>query len=200
MNIPFKRLPAALALAGIGFFLIPMSNAESPDPRPSASIVLGGGCFWCIEALYERLDGVLSVESGYAGGTVENPTYGAVCRGTTGHAEVVRITFDPELVSLDDLLDFFWEAHDPTTLNRQGADVGTQYRSIILPASGEQEAAARASMEKAQKQFSKPIVTEIKRLDRYYPAEKYHQDYFENNPDAPYCRFVIAPKLKKLES
>lgn len=166
----------------------------------SDSIILGGGCFWCVEALYERIDGVTDVESGYSAGEDPNPTYEEICSGQTGHAEVVKITFDPAVVSLETLLDFFWEAHDPTTLNRQGADVGTQYRSIILHKSEEQASAAKASLKRAQARFKNPIVTEIEKLDTFFPAEKYHQDYFENNPNAPYCRFVIAPKLKKLES
>lgn len=166
----------------------------------SDSIILGGGCFWCVEALYERIDGVTDVESGYSAGEDPNPTYEEICSGQTGHAEVVKITFDPAVVSLETLLDFFWEAHDPTTLNRQGADVGTQYRSIILHKSEEQASAAKASLKRAQARFKDPIVTEIEKLDTFFPAEKYHQDYFENNPNAPYCRFVIAPKLKKLES
>jgi peptide-methionine (S)-S-oxide reductase len=178
-----------------------MNAAESPAKSGStSSITLGGGCFWCIEAQYETLEGVLSVVSGYAGGKVANPTYEAVCSGRTGHAEVVRVEYDPERIKLEDILEFFWLAHDPTTLNRQGADVGTQYRSIILYNSPEQEAAARASLTRAQARFSDPIVTELKPLETFHTAEKYHQDYFRNNPDAPYCRYVIAPKLKKLES
>lgn len=164
------------------------------------SVVLGGGCFWCVEALYETLDGVISVESGYSGGSVPNPTYQEVCSGSTGHAEVVRIQFDPARISLDDILDFFLEVHDPTTLNRQGADVGTQYRSIILCASEEQKTAALQSLKRAQANYKNPIVTEIARLETFYSAEKYHQDYYQNNKNAPYCRFVITPKLKKLES
>lgn len=189
-----------LPLAGNLFLLslLPMSSSAQ-NSQNSETLVLGGGCFWCIEALYERLGGVRSVESGYAGGTAPNPTYEEVCSGRTGHAEVVRITYDPETVSLGELLDFFWQAHDPTTLNRQGADVGTQYRSIILYSSEEQEAAARASMEKAEENFRDPIVTEIEPLGTFHPAESYHQDYFEKNPNAPYCQYVIVPKLKKLE-
>lgn len=166
----------------------------------SSSLVLGGGCFWCVEALYETLDGVLETESGYAGGTVANPTYKEVTSGRTGHAEVVRIEFDPERISLEELLDFFWEAHDPTTLNRQGADVGPQYRSIILYADERQREAAERSMKRAESNFSDPIVTQLEPLETFYPAEGYHQDYYANNPNAPYCRFVIAPKLKKLSS
>jgi peptide-methionine (S)-S-oxide reductase len=198
-----KRIPTALALFTIGFLFQFMNSAESSSPdeqNASGSIVLGGGCFWCVEALYESLEGVNTVESGYAGGSTKNPTYQAVTSGQTGHAEVVRIEFDPQNINEETLLDFFWEAHDPTTLNRQGADVGTQYRSIILYRSEEQKEAAERSMKAAQKKFRDPIVTEIKKLEAFYPAEGYHQDYFKNNPDAPYCRYVIAPKLKKLES
>jgi len=198
MNRPFKSFRGALALLPLMISLPAMQAKESEDK--SASIILGGGCFWCVEALYERIDGVAAVESGYSAGEDPNPTYEEICTGKTGHAEVVKITFDPAVVSLETLLDFFWEAHDPTTLNRQGADVGTQYRSIILYANELQANAAKASLKKAQARFKDPIVTEIEELDTFFPAEKYHQDYFENNPNAPYCRFVIAPKLKKLES
>lgn len=179
-----------------------LSSAESDSPGSSstASLVLGGGCFWCIEALYETIDGVTGAVSGYAGGEDPDPTYREVCSGSTGHAEVVRIGYNPAKVSLEELLDFFWEAHDPTTLNRQGADVGTQYRSVILYDSPEQEAAAKASLEKARAKFKDPIVTEIAPLDTFHVAEVSHQDYYRNNANAPYCRFVIAPKLKKLES
>jgi peptide-methionine (S)-S-oxide reductase len=145
------------------------------------------------------MDGVTNVVSGYTAGHVDNPTYQAVCSGSTGHNEVVRIEFDSEKISLEEILDFFWKAHDPTTLNRQGADVGTQYRSGIYFNSPQQEAAAKASLEKAQKELADPIVTEIKPLGPFFEAEDYHQDYFENNPQAPYCRYVIAPKLKKLD-
>ena len=174
-------------------------SSSAQNSQNNDTLVLGGGCFWCIEALYETLDGVRSVESGYAAGTEPDPTYEEVCTGRTGHAEVVRISFDPEKIGLEALLDFFWQAHDPTTLNRQGGDVGTQYRSIILYHSEEQAAAAKASMEKAKADFKDPIVTEIEPLEEFFPAEGYHQDYFDKNPNAPYCRYVIAPKLKKLE-
>lgn len=164
----------------------------------TASIVLGGGCFWCVEALYETLPGVTAVESGYAGGHVENPTYEQIGTGRTGHAEVIRVSYDPEKLSLDALLDFFWEAHDPTTPNRQGADVGPQYRSIILYQDDQQQEAAKRSIANAAASFADPIVTEVRPLETFYLAEDYHQDYYANNRNAPYCRFVIAPKLKKL--
>jgi peptide-methionine (S)-S-oxide reductase len=202
MNSRRKRLSTALALFGIGFLFAVMTSAKtsSDSDSSSSSIVLGGGCFWCVEALYETLEGVTAVESGYAGGHDPDPTYQEVCSGSTGHAEVVKVDFDPTRISLESLLDFFWEAHDPTTLNRQGADVGTQYRSIILTSSEAQRVAAEASKAAAQKRFTKPIVTEIEPLETFHKAENYHQDYFKNNPNAPYCQYVIAPKLKKLES
>jgi peptide-methionine (S)-S-oxide reductase len=159
----------------------------------------GAGCFWCVEAVFERLDGVDTVVAGYAGGTKPNPTYEEVSSGTTGHAEVAQITFDPSKISYEKLLEVFWEAHDPTTLNRQGADAGTQYRSVIFYANEQQRLAAEKSKREAQKNFEDPIVTEIKPLEHFYPAENYHQDYFRNNPNAPYCVLVIKPKLKKLK-
>lgn len=199
INLNFRCL-LLLALGQMGANLPVMANSNDvPTPSTTASIVLGGGCFWCVEALYERVEGVSAVVSGYAGGHTANPTYQQIGRGDTGHAEVVQIQYDPAVVSLDKLLEFFWVAHDPTTLNRQGADVGPQYRSIILPANEAEMAAANASLKAAQSGFTDPIVTEIKLLERFYKAEGYHQDYFNNNPDAPYCRYVIAPKLKKLE-
>ena len=163
------------------------------------SIVLGGGCFWCVEAVYLRLNGVTAATSGYAGGTTPNPTYNEVCGGNTGHAEVVKVDFDADVVSLDEILDLFWKAHDPTTLNRQGADVGTQYRSIILYADEAQKSAAEKSKAAAQSDFKDPIVTEIEPLGEFYKAENYHQDYFKRNPEAGYCRVVIAPKVAKIE-
>ncbi len=159
---------------------------------------LAGGCFWCLEAVYKRISGVISVTSGYAGGQVPNPTYREVCTGQTGHAEVVQIDYDPTIITYEQILDLFWEAHDPTTVNRQGADVGTQYRSAIFYHNAEQKKKAQASKERAQERFPEPIVTEINELDAFYPAEDYHQDYFDLNPQAGYCRVVIEPKLKKL--
>ena len=159
----------------------------------------GGGCFWCVEAVYERLPGVQSVISGYAGGTKLNPTYEEVCTGETGHAEVAQITYDPTKITYEQLLGMFWQAHDPTTLNRQGADVGTQYRSVIFYHDGKQKAAAERSKLEAQKSFDDSIVTEIQSLKGFYPAENYHQDYYRNHANAPYCTFIIKPKLKKLK-
>ena len=159
---------------------------------------LAAGCFWCIEAVFDGLAGVHSVESGYIGGHVANPTYKAVCGGNTGHAEAIRIVFDTDIVSFDEVLDIFFEIHDPTQLNRQGNDVGTQYRSAILPHSPEQEAAARAAIACAQPDHPRPIVTTIEPLDTWYVAEDYHQEYFERESAAnPYCQIVVAPKLAK---
>ncbi len=160
---------------------------------------LGGGCFWCTEAIYRMLPGVKSVTSGYAGGKTENPTYKEVCTGTTGHAEVIQIAFDPNVISYATILENFWDAHDPTTLNQQGADVGTQYRSTIMYSTPEQKAIAEKSKATAQKQFFKPIVTEIVALQKFYPAEGYHQDFYKNNPNQGYCRAVIRPKVEKFE-
>ncbi len=162
---------------------------------------LGGGCFWCLEAAFEKLKGVEEAVSGYAGGTVPNPTYKQVCTGKTGHAEVVQITFDPAVISYKDLLDVYFTIHDPTTLNRQGADVGTQYRSVIFYHTPEQEQAARAMIAEleAQGRWEDPIVTQVEPLEAFYPAEDYHQEYYEHNSGQPYCRIVIAPKLSKLQ-
>jgi peptide-methionine (S)-S-oxide reductase len=165
----------------------------------TAIATFGGGCFWCLEAVFERLDGVTEVVSGYAGGTAANPTYEQVCSGTTGHAEVVQVHYEPNQVSYADLLAIFFKAHDPTTLDRQGADVGTQYRSIILYADAAERKAAEAARAAAQKNWKDPIVTEIVPLAAFYPAEDYHQDYFDRNRAAGYCRVVIEPKLQKLK-
>ena len=161
---------------------------------------LGGGCFWCVEAAYERLPGVLSVTSGYAGGQTENPTYEQIGTGKTGHAEVVQIEYDPGKISYQKIIDLFWDAHDPTTLNRQGADAGTQYRSIILTANDEEKTIAEASRSRAQAGFSSPIVTEIVPLEKFYPAEDYHQDFYRENPMHPYNLAVTRPKLKKFQA
>lgn len=162
---------------------------------------LGAGCFWCVEAVFQRLKGVETVISGYTGGHLPSPSYQAICTGTTGHAEVIQIAFDPALASFSDLLEVFWHTHDPTTLNRQGNDVGTQYRSAIFYANPEQQAVAEASRTQtdASGLWPKPIVTEIVPLQVFYPAEDYHQNYFNNNPNQPYCSFAIPPKLRKLE-
>jgi peptide-methionine (S)-S-oxide reductase len=163
--------------------------------------LLAAGCFWCVEAVFSRIRGVEQVVSGYAGGAVENPTYQEVCSGTTGHAEVVRITFDPEVISLAELLEVFWHIHDPTTLNRQGADAGTQYRSAIFYLDERQkEIAERSRREAGEAGFrSDPIVTEIVPFSNFYPAEDVHQNYFEQNSFQPYCRMVIDPKIRKLQ-
>ena len=161
-------------------------------------ITLGGGCFWCLEAVFQRIPWVKGVVSGYAGGQKKDPTYEEVCTGTSGHAEVVQIEFDRTELSLESLLDAFWKCHDPTTPNRQGADIGTQYRSIILYENDEQKRTAVVSREAAAKIFKNPIVTEIVPLKVFYPAEKYHQNYFNMNSRAGYCQYVILPKLEKM--
>jgi peptide-methionine (S)-S-oxide reductase len=162
---------------------------------------LGGGCFWCLEAVYDALAGVDHVESGYAGGSVVNPNYQQVCTGTTGHAEVVQITFDPDVISYDDILEVFFSIHNPTTLNRQGADVGTQYRSVIFYHDAAQKAAAERKIQALNQsgEWRDPIVTEVVLFDVFYKAEDYHQDYFANNPYQPYCMAVIAPKMRKFK-
>ena len=161
--------------------------------------VLGGGCFWCLDAVFRDLEGVETVESGYAGGGGANPTYEAVCGGRTGHAEVVKVTFDPAKLSFDDLLRVFFTIHDPTTLNRQGNDVGTQYRSVIFAQSDAQRDAAKRVIAEIEREKLYPgkVVTQLEAAAPYYPAERYHQDYFENNAGQPYCMFVVAPKVSK---
>jgi peptide-methionine (S)-S-oxide reductase len=173
------------------------SGGPAMEVREKATF--GGGCFWCVEAVFEHLEGVHSVVSGYAGGSNQNPTYEEVSTGTTGHAEVVQITYDPETISYEELLDTFWQAHDPTTPNRQGADIGTQYRSVVFTHSEAQQEAAEKSRDELAKRFEEPVVTEIVPLKQFFKAEEYHQDYFQNNPNAPYCVFVIQPKLRKLQ-
>lgn len=180
-------------------------DAKSPAANPTVpanaqTAVFGGGCFWCIEAAYRQLDGVISVTSGYMGGHVKNPTYEQVCDKTTGHAEVVKIVFDPKKITYERLLAWFWDLHDPTTLNRQGGDEGPQYRSVIFHTSEEQKKIAEASKAAATANFKDPIVTEITESTDFYPAENYHQNYyFQNKSNNGYCRMVIEPKLKKLK-
>jgi peptide-methionine (S)-S-oxide reductase len=164
------------------------------------SIVLGGGCFWCLEASYQLIEGVTAVTSGYAGGSTDNPDYYGVSSGKTGHAEVVKVDFDPSIINLDDILDIFWAIHDPTTLNRQGHDVGSQYRSVILYDNKEQETVALASKKKASALWEDPIVTEIVPLKDFYKADPEHQNYFKNHPEQAYCQVIINPKLQKLRA
>jgi peptide-methionine (S)-S-oxide reductase len=178
-----------------------MADATQNDERTSGLEVatLGGGCFWCQEPIFASLSGVVSVTPGYAGGHVANPSYQQVCAGTTGHAEVAQIVFDPKEISYRDLLHIFFATHDPTTLNRQGADVGEQYRSVILPHSDDQRATAEAVIRELTERrlYDRPIVTTIEPVTGFYPAEDYHRNYFTNHPDAPYCAMVIAPKVAK---
>ncbi|MCE3000695.1 MAG: peptide-methionine (S)-S-oxide reductase MsrA [Betaproteobacteria bacterium] len=164
-----------------------------------ATAILGGGCFWCLEAVYDSLAGVISVESGYAGGHLDRPSYEDICGGDTGHAEVVRITYDPQVLSYADLLEVFFAIHDPTTLNAQGNDIGTQYRSVIFHHDAEQKAAAEGAIRRLTEArvFPRPIVTEVTAAPEFFPAEDYHQEYFERNPRQPYCQYVVAPKVAK---
>jgi peptide-methionine (S)-S-oxide reductase len=162
------------------------------------TIVIGAGCFWCTEAVFSIVDGVLSTEPGYAGGHVSNPTYEQVCDGDTGHAEVVRIRYDDNVLPLSRILEIMFASHDPTSKNRQGDDVGEQYRSIIFYSDNEEEKDIRSFIKNAQKRYSKEIVTEVKEMQDFYPAEDYHKDYFRKNPSKPYCSFVIRPKVDKV--
>lgn len=181
------------------FALDPKDGRTSMSVTSNRIATFGGGCFWCVEAVFEMTEGVQGVKSGYMGGHVERPTYEQVCTGTTGHAEVVRIEFDPEVVSYRDLLEIFFGTHDPTTLNRQGADVGTQYRSVVFHHSAEQEQEARAFIEEleAEGPFEESIVTEVSPAGTFYPAEDHHDRYYSRNGEQPYCSAVIAPKLAK---
>ncbi len=195
-----RAAPMLAAVLLFGFFALTINaGAQSTNSTAAAqSATFGGGCFWCAEAVFQRIPGVKSVTSGFAGGTVENPTYEQVCTGATGHAEVVQIVFDPAVISYDKLLEIFWEAHDPTTPNRQGNDVGEQYRSIILYNSPAQKAAAEKSKREIAARLGAPITTQIVPLTKFYPAEDYHQNYYNLHKGQSYCRFVIGPKLKKL--
>ena len=199
MKLPFNLILSVLVASAGAALADTMKTHESPS-HPTELATVGGGCFWCLEALFETLPGVKAVTNGYAGGHVANPTYKQVCGGDTGHAEVVQIEFDPARITFAQLLDAFWDAHDPTTPNRQGADEGTQYRSIILYHNEAQRVAAAQSKAAAAGKFSRPIVTEVVSLEKFYPAEAYHQDYFRKNPHAGYCQVVIAPKLKKFQA
>jgi peptide-methionine (S)-S-oxide reductase len=174
------------------------ASAVATDSK-TETLVLGGGCFWCTEAAYELVPGVKNVVSGYSGGAVKNPSYKQISTGGTGHAEVIRIEYDPAEVSLERLLQLFWVVHDPTTLNRQGNDEGTQYRSVIYFADDAQKAAAEKAKITAQAKFGDPIVTEIAPLGTFYEAEEYHQDYFRKNPNAGYCQFVVKSKVNKMQ-
>jgi peptide-methionine (S)-S-oxide reductase len=190
----------AAALAGPWEALMAQEKAAPGARKPPETVTLGGGCFWCIEAVFDELKGVQKVESGYSGGTVPNPTYKQVCNGETGHAESVQITFDHSVISLKQILEVFFTVHDPTTLNRQGADVGTQYRSAIFYRSEEQKRVAEQVIREleAEKLYgSKPFVTQVVPFSAFYKAENYHQEYYENNPNQPYCQVVISPKVEK---
>lgn len=178
-----------------------MSPLSEPSQSENEVAVFGAGCFWCVEAIYQRVNGVVSVESGYAGGHVENPTYREVTTGRTGHAEVTKVVYDPSVISYKELLEVFWHTHDPTTLNRQGADVGPQYRSAIFYMNKAQKEIAEESLKKTDRSglWGAPIVTEITPLTNYSTAEDYHQNYFNNNPNAGYCSIVIAPKVAKFK-
>lgn len=178
-----------------------MAESENSDDKEYQQATLGAGCFWCVEAIYQRVNGVVAVESGYSGGHVEDPSYNEVTTGKTGHAEVIRFTFDPDVITFEELLEVFWHTHDPTTLNRQGADVGPQYRSVIFYHDEEQKQIAEKSMKRTDESdlWDDPVVTEISPLINYYKAEDYHQNYFNENPNAGYCSVVIAPKLAKFK-
>jgi len=193
-------------MAGMTIMTPSNTNGSIPVPPPSEVkdtnykvAVFGGGCFWCTEALFSQLKGVKKVVSGFSGGSVPNPSYKDVCTGTTGHAECTQITYDPAVISYPKLLKVFWTTHDPTTLNRQGADVGTQYRSVIFYTDEEQRKQALEYKERLEKEkiWDKPIVTEITKFDKFYSAEAYHQEYYENNPNQAYCKIVITPKIEK---
>lgn len=194
MSALIRSRLALLALA-----MTASSSASAAAASKTESLVVGGGCFWCTEAAYELLPGVVAVVSGYAGGHVPNPTYEQIGTKKTGHAEVIRIDYDPAVVSLERLLDYFWHVHNPTQVGGQGNDIGPQYRSIILYANAAQQAAAEKSKAKAAQEFRDPITTEIAPLEKFWVAEDYHQDYFRRNPHAGYCAYVIAPKIKKLK-
>ncbi len=203
-------LNLCLLAAGVSALMLGSTAALAGDPKPAPDpfappaatdhtevATFGGGCFWCLEAIFQQLEGVVKVTSGFAGGLTPHPTYHEVCTGRTGHAEVIQIVYDPNRITYEQLLQAFWDAHDPTTLNRQGPDVGTNYRSIILYHNEAQRVAALKSKEQAGLEFSAPIVTQIVPLTHFWPAEQYHQDYYRNHANAPYCTYIIRPKLEK---
>lgn len=207
-----KMFMSVLEILTFVYFTIGCKESKSEIKAESKKIMtdqnakldtatFGTGCFWCTEAIFERVNGVVSVVSGYSGGTVADPSYEEVCTGKTGHAECTQITFDPAVVSFDELLEIFWKTHDPTTLNRQGNDVGTQYRSVIFYHNEDQKEKAEYYKKKLidEKIWNKPIVTEITKLDKFYSAEDYHQEYYDNNPNQGYCTYVITPKVAKFE-
>lgn len=184
----------------MSLILFSILNADAQKPKLETA-TFGMGCFWCTEAVFQRLNGVTNVRSGYEGGQVVNPSYDDVCTGTTGHAEVIEMQYDPAKISFEELLEIFWKTHDPTTLNRQGADVGTQYRSVVFYHNEQQKALAEKYKALLNKEnaFGKPVVTTIEKAQPFYVAENYHQDYFRRNGEQPYCRLVILPKIEKLE-
>lgn len=208
---PLTRSPLIKAYTLLIFSMLALSACADPSSTPQSTAMqnkdsanleiasFGAGCFWCVEAVFETLDGVHAVESGYMGGQIEDPTYREICTGTTGHAEITQIAFDPSVINYETLLGWLWRSHDPTTLNRQGADTGTQYRSAIFYHNEAQREAAEASKAAAQKDFDRPIVTEITEASKFYVAEEHHQDYYRLNKSAPYCQMVITPKLRKLD-
>ena len=195
-----KTIFLLLAVLGLAAPAFPAAGENKPMDKKTEYAVFAGGCFWCMEAVFERVPGVVAVVNGYTGGHVDHPTYEEVCTSTTGHAEAVQIEFDPAQVSYAHLLDVFWNAHDPTSLNRQGADEGPQYRSAIFYLDDAQKAAAETSERAAQEELSRPIVTQIEPLKKFWPAEDYHQHYFAKHPDQGYCAFVIRPKVQKLQA
>jgi peptide-methionine (S)-S-oxide reductase len=200
-SLGFGAILGSLVISlAINLYSNPTTQAEDVTENPNlAKATLAGGCFWCTEAVFERMNGVADVTSGYLGGQSAQPSYKEVCMGTTGHAEAVQITFDPTKVTFDELLQVFFKTHDPTTLNRQGADEGTQYRSAIFPHDDAQRQVAQAYIKQLNESgdFKRPIVTSIEAMSEFYVAEEYHQDYFRRNPDAPYCRAVVAQKVRK---
>lgn len=205
------KLKAVVTLVTAAFFMNACGQAESKNNKIMSmenvsnsnidTATFGAGCFWCVEAVFQRMEGVISVKSGYSGGSLKNPTYKEVCSGLTGHAEVVQITYDKTKASFDELLEVFWKTHDPTTLNSQGNDYGTQYRSVVFYHNDEQKKLAEKYKEEINKSgaYPKPVVTEISPFTNFYPAEGYHQNYYNENGSEPYCKFVIQPKVEKFE-